>query len=202
MGEICASSHPGGVANARIRHRLVTEADSSAEFGGWSWRFVGARADTRVTARRPPREVADSLRGPAPSAENSATMATMQYNFKKITTVRAPLPHLARVSALRLELVGDGRPERLSAAASEGSPGPHRCEAGASRGLADDSHVPPSSSSRHPPLARTPATRLRPYGPRSAPVAPPPPPASRRITARPPPPTPSRRGSSSRLRGS
>ena len=34
-------------------------------------------------------------------------MATMQYNFKKITTVRAPLPHLARVSAhfLRLELV-------------------------------------------------------------------------------------------------
>ena len=81
-------------------------------------RFVGARAELGVAGSlpgAPPREVADSLRGPAPSAGIFvATMATMQYNFKKITTVRAPL-NFARVSSSPPRARrGDGRPATAS----------------------------------------------------------------------------------------
>ena len=200
-------------------HRRTPEASRTPEFvTAWSRKpirrpssaagrgVLSARGPTRGSLPgAPPREVADSLRGPAPSAENSATMATMQYNFKKITTVRAPLPHLARVSAhlLRLELVVvTGGPNASQPPPRRGRRGPIGAKPGASRGLADDSHVPP----RHPrgiparadsgdaPSALRPALRAR----GSA--------AAARLSPRCGPPTsadtPSRRGSSSRLRGS
>ena len=200
-------------------HRRTPEASRTPEFvTAWSRKpirrpssaagrgVLSARGPTRGSLPgAPPREVADSLRGPAPSAENSATMATMQYNFKKITTVRAPLPHLARVSAhlLRLELVVvTGGPNASQPPPRRGRRGPIGAKPGHRAGsrtthtsrLVILAASPARADSGDAPSALRPALRAR----GSA--------AAARLSPRCGPPTsadtPSRRGSSSRLRGS